>query len=261
MTRVVQERVTVKLTWLGHSTVVVELPGLTILTDPFLGDRLGPLRRHGSVPDPELLPDVDLVFISHAHPDHFDPASIRALRGSPRLLVPAGMARAVSRIVPAGRVEGMRVGQVHASGPWRTTAVPAKHWRWPRIPGADTIGYLVEGPVNVYFAGDTGTFPEMGDLTGRVDIALLPISRWGPQPTPGHLTPGSAARVAALIGASTVLPIHWGTLYPRGLERVLPAPFREPGARFRSAMTAASPAVHIVDLRPGGSESLALRPR
>lgn len=255
------ERVSVRLTWLGHSTVLVELPGLTFMTDPFLGDRLGPLKRHGPIPDPGLLPAADLVLISHAHPDHFDPASIRALGGSPRLLVPAGMVPAASRVAPAARVDGMQVGDVRGFGAWRVTAVPARHWRWPGIPGADSIGYLVEGPVNVYFAGDTGTFREMGDLTGRVDIALLPIGRWGPQPTPGHLTPRSAARVAALIGASTVLPIHWGTLYPRGLERVLPGPLREPGARFRDALAAAAPAVHIVGLRPGGSESLVLRVR
>jgi len=255
------ERVGIRLTWLGHSTVVVELPGLTFMTDPLFCDRLGPLRRHGPIPDPGLLPDADLVLISHAHPDHFHPASIRALGGRPRFLVPAGMAPAMHRLVPADRVVGMEVGDGRAFGIWRTTAVPARHWRWPGIPGADSIGYLVEGPVNVYFAGDTGTFREMGDLTGRVDIALLPIGRWGPQPTPGHLTPGSAARAAALIGAGTVLPIHWGTLYPRGLERVLPGPLREPAARFRSAMTAAAPNVHIVDLQPGGSESLTVRAR
>ena len=256
-----RDGVSVRLTWLGHATVLVELPGLTFMTDPFFGDRLGPLRRHGPIPDPGLLPDADLVLISHAHPDHFDPASIRSLGGSPRFVVPVGMAPAVSRVVPAGRVDGMQVGDVRAVGAWRTTAVPARHWRWPGIPGADSIGYLVEGPVNVYFAGDTGTFREMGDLSGRVDLALLPIGRWGPQPTPGHLTPGSAARVAALIGASTVLPIHWGTLYPSGLERVLPGPLRDPGVRFRDALAAAAPNVHIVDLQPGGSESVVLLAR
>lgn len=261
MTSEGHERVDVRLTWLGHSTALVELPGLIVVTDPFFRDRLGPLRRHGPTPDPARLPAPDLVLISHAHPDHFDPASIRALGGSPRLLVPVGMARAVGRVVPAGRVHGMQVGDVNEVGAWRTTAVPARHWRWPGIPGADSIGYLVEGPVNLYFAGDTGTFRGMGDLTGRVDIALLPIGRWGPQPTPGHLTPRSAARVAALIGAGTVLPIHWGTLYPRGLERALPGPLRDPGARFRDAMAAAAPDVHIVDLQPGGAESLVLRAR
>ena len=92
------ERVGVRLTWLGHSTVLVELPGLTIVTDPFFRDRLGLLRRHGPTPDPARLPAADLVLISHAHPDHFDPASIRALGGSPHLLVPTGMARAVHRV-------------------------------------------------------------------------------------------------------------------------------------------------------------------
>ena len=95
------ERIGIRLTWLGHATVLVELPGLTFMTDPFFGDRLGPLRRHGPIPDPGLLPDADLVLISHAHPDHFDPASIRSLGGSPRFVVPVGMAPGNGRVACA----------------------------------------------------------------------------------------------------------------------------------------------------------------
>ncbi|MEO5885754.1 MAG: MBL fold metallo-hydrolase [Candidatus Limnocylindrales bacterium] len=255
--------VRVGLRWLGHSTVLVELPGLNLLTDPFFRDRLGLLRRHGPVPDPASLPSIDVVLLSHAHPDHFDRSSLRAVRGRPCLVVPAGLGALARRAAPVAEVHELSVGDSVEVGQWVVTAVPARHWRSPAVPGADSIGYLVEGVVvegvvHLYFAGDTGTFRGMRALDGRVDLALLPIGRWGPQPTPGHLTPASAARVAAMIGATTVLPIHWGTLYPRGLERLLPGPLRRPGVRFRRAMTEIDPSVRVIDLDPGGATTIEL---
>ena len=69
------DRPTVDLRFVGHATVLVEIGGARVLTDPFLRTSLGPLERHGPVPEPGGLGDVDLVLISHAHPDHFDRAS------------------------------------------------------------------------------------------------------------------------------------------------------------------------------------------
>ena len=250
--------VRVDVTWLGHSTVVVELPGLTFLTDPLFRDRLGPLRRHGPVPDPTTLPDPDLVLISHAHPDHFDRRSLRRVPGNPLIVVPRGMGTAVQRTVPRLRILEVGLGEGVAHGGWAVHALRARHWRWPMSPVARSLGYLTEGPIGVYFAGDTGRFRGMRDLAGRVDLALLPIGRWGPQPTPGHLTPESAADVAATIGARAVVPIHWGTLYPRGLERVAPGPLREPADRFRRALEREAPGVTACVLAPGGSIRLRL---
>jgi L-ascorbate metabolism protein UlaG (beta-lactamase superfamily) len=248
----------VDVTWLGHSTVLVDLPGLTFLTDPFFRDRLGPLRRHGPLPDPTALPDPDLVLISHAHPDHFDRRSLRRVPGDPLIVVPRGMAPAVSRTVPRARVQEVRLGEVVTHGRWAVHAVRARHWRWPMSPVARSVGFLVEGPLGVYFAGDTGVFSGMRELRARVDLALLPIGRWGPQPTPGHLTPESAAEVAAMIGARIVVPIHWGTLYPRGLERLAPGPLHEPADRFRRALNEAAPNIEAAVLDPGGSVRLRL---
>jgi L-ascorbate metabolism protein UlaG (beta-lactamase superfamily) len=249
------------LRWLGHSTVLVELPGLTFLTDPLFRDRLGPLRRHGAVPDPSSLPSPDLVLVSHAHPDHFDRRSLRAVPGDPLLVVPRGLGDAAARAAPRSRVRETRLGEVVEHGSWRVHAVRARHWRWPMIPAARSLGYLVEGPLGVYFAGDTGRFREMRELAGRVDLALLPIGRWGPQPTPGHLTPESAARVAATIGARVAVPIHWGTLYPRGLERLAPGPLREPADRFRNALERSAHGVECRALAPGESVTLRLPAR
>jgi len=253
--------VEIKLRWLGHSTVLIELPGLTFLTDPFFRERLGPLRRHGPVPDPAELPDPDLVLISHAHPDHFDRHSIRRLPGDPLIIVPRGMAPAVARSSTRARVREVRIGEVVEHGDWAVHAVRARHWRWPFSPAARSIGFLVEGPLGVYFAGDTGVFTGMRDLGGRVDLALLPIGRCGPQPTPGHLTPETAAGVAATIGARVVVPIHWGTLYPRGLERVAPGPLREPAERFGRALAREAPDAEARALEPGQSVRIRLAAR
>ena len=252
------EEVKARVGWLGHSTVLVELPGLTFLTDPFFRDRLGPLRRHGPTPDPSELPGPDLVLISHAHPDHFDRGSVRHLPGDPLLIVPRGMAAAVSRAAPRARIREVRVGDVVEHGGWAVHAVTARHWRWPLSPAARSLGFLVEGPLGIYFAGDTSVFTGMRDLAGRVDLALLPIGRWGPQLTPGHLTPETAAGVAATIGARVVVPIHWGTLYPRGLERLAPAPLREPAEQFRRALERKAPDAVARALEPGESTIVSL---
>jgi L-ascorbate metabolism protein UlaG (beta-lactamase superfamily) len=240
-----------RLTYLGHATVLVETAGLRCLTDPFLRARLGPLRRHGPTPDPDALGPIDLVLVSHAHPDHFDIRSLRRLHGDPLVVVPHGLGRATQRA--ARLVRAVEVGERIAVGPWTVTAVPARHLRWPFEARARAVGYLLEGPTSLYFAGDTGFYTGMADLAGRADIALLPIGRWGPHRGPGHLDPVGAARVAALIRARVVLPIHWGTLYPHGLDRAWRRPLHEPAIAFAAAMAAEAPAAEARVLLPGES--------
>ena len=239
----------VRLTWVGHATVLIEVGGRRFLTDPFLRDRLGPLRRHGPSVDLNAIGRVDAVLLSHAHPDHFDRRSLRRLDGEPLIIVPTGLGRVVTRLgFPAHELvanERTDIGGVVIS------AVPARHGRWPRHPGATTLGYLVEGSPSVYFAGDTSAFGELRRLDGRVDVALLPIGSWGPHAAPWHLGPRGAARLAASIGARVVVPIHWGTLYPAGLKRVWSGPLVEPAERFRAACAELAPTVELRVLQPG----------
>ncbi|MEX1103204.1 MAG: MBL fold metallo-hydrolase, partial [Dehalococcoidia bacterium] len=131
------------------------------------------------------------------------------------------------------------------------TAVPAHHGRWPRYPSAGVVGYLVEGAPSVYFAGDTSAFGGLRALAGRVDVALLPIGSWGPHAAPWHLGPRGAARLADMIGARVVVPIHWGTLYPAGLARVWGGPQERPALRFRKACASLAPATELRVLDPG----------
>ena len=244
--------------FVGHSTVLLELPGVRILTDPFLRDRLGPLRRHGPTPRPADLGQIGVVAVSHAHPDHFDRASLRAVVGDPLVIVPRGLGGTVRR---AGlRAREVVVGeQVSIAPGWLITALPARHWRWPGAPTAPTIGYLIEGPgVGIYFAGDTARFDGLRDLTGRVDLALLPVGTWGPHMSPGHLSPRSAARVAAEIGARAVVPIHWGTLFPAGIHRLLGERLTRPGSRFGAWSRLLAPGVDVHALQPGESTTIRL---
>lgn len=247
------------LRWLGHSTVLLDLPGFRLMTDPFLRDRLGPLRRHGPIPEPGAIGPVEFVAISHAHPDHFDRASLQAINGDPLLIVPRGLGGLVRR---AGlRAREVEVGDPVSIAPdWTITAVPARHWRWPGAPRASAIGYLIEGPgrAGIYFAGDTAPYPAMADFASRVDVALLPVGSWGPHVGPGHLTPRSAARVAAELGARVAVPIHWGTLYPPRLDRWYGGRRTEPATRFTEWASRLAPRTRVVSLAVGTGTSIDL---
>ncbi len=237
------------ITWLGHATVLIEVGGVRFLTDPFLRDRLGPLRRHGPAVDLAAIGRLDAVLLSHAHPDHFDRPSLRRLTGDPLLIVPTGLGRVVERLGFVARE--LAAGEQTEVGGLAITAVRARHGRWPRHPAATTLGFLVDGPPAVYFAGDTSLFGGLRALAGRVDVALLPIGSWGPHSAPWHLGPRGAARLAGTIGAGVVVPIHWGTLYPAGLARVWRGPLEAPAAGFRDACAELAPDADPRILVPG----------
>ena len=240
----------VTVRYVGHATVLLELDGVRILTDPFLRDRLGPLERHGPLPDPAAIGEVDVVLISHGHPDHCDRRSLAALEGRPTVVVPSGLGPTLRRWYDDDVVE-LRAGRAARVGGVQIEAVRAKHWISPGAPRAQPLGYVVGGSARVWFAGDTGRFPEMRELRGAVDLALLPVWTWGPHLGPGHLGPEEAAAVVAEIGAGAAVPIHWGTLYPRRLHRLWTAPLVEPGDRFAAAAARVAPGTDVHVLRPG----------
>ena len=252
----------VRITWLGHATVLIEMDGVRLLTDPFFGTGLGPLRRLGPTPDPATIGPIDTVLVSHAHPDHFDLSSLRRVGGEPMLVVPNGLGRVARRTGQTVRelAAGDRFDVEPASSSGRggrgigVTAVPARHWRWPLRPGARCIGYLIEGSVGIYFAGDTALFPAMDRLAGRVAIALLPVGRWGPHRGPDRLSPASAVEAMSRVGARAAIPIHWGTFHPPGMPPGRwGSPAADAGARFASAAGERSPELDIRVLQPGES--------
>jgi L-ascorbate metabolism protein UlaG (beta-lactamase superfamily) len=240
----------VEVGFIGHATVRIDLAGIRILTDPFLRTRLGPLERHGPPPDAVRDLDVDLVLISHGHPDHFDVASLGALPGSPTVVVPRGLGARARRAL-AGDVIEVEAGDRLEVGGITVEAVPASHWISPGAPRAQPVGYVVDGGPRIYFAGDTGRFAGLDRVVAKVDVALLPVWTWGPHRGPGHLGPKSAAQALTAAGPTVAIPIHWGTLYPRRLHRVWSAPLHEPGDRFAEHASQLAPETTVRVLRPG----------
>ena len=244
----------IKVTFLGHATTLIEIGGTRVLTDPFLRAGLGPLTRHGPLPHPAIL-EVDVVLVSHGHRDHFDRRSLEALPGRPTIVVPQGLGAAL-RGGSIGPVVEVREGSTVEIASLPIRAVPARHWISPAAPRAQPIGYVVGAGASVYFAGDTGRFPAMAEQVGGVDLALLPVWTWGPHLGPGHLGPRSAAEVARDIAPRAAIPIHWGTLYPRQLHRVWHRALREPGDRFAAFAADLAPGVDVRVLRPGESTTI-----
>jgi L-ascorbate metabolism protein UlaG (beta-lactamase superfamily) len=247
-----------RLTFLGHSTVLVDLDGVRVLTDPLLGHlAAGAIRRQVPAVLPDLLVGLSAVFISHGHWDHLDFASLRALPGQPALIVPVGLGRVVAKAAH-GAVHELRAGDRLQIDGLTLEAVHAEHGRRRSLltSAEASLGVLITGSSSVYFAGDTDLFPAMSQLAGRVDVALLPVGGWGPRLGRRHLDPGRAAEAAARIQPEIATPIHWGTLYPLGLRRVARRRFEGPGEAFRTAVAARAPSVEVRILEPGQSMPL-----
>src|ERR1035437_2759150 len=247
-----------RLTFLGHSTVLVDLDGVRVLTDPtFRHLAAGAVRRQVPAVLTDTLGDLSAVFISHGHWDHLDLASLRALPGEPAFIVPAGLGQLVAQATH-GTVHEMRAGDRLQVGALTLEAVHAEHGRRRSLftTSEGALGILVVGPTSVYFAGDTDLFPAMRELAGRAAVALLPVGGWGPSLGRGHLDPLRAADAVARISPAIAMPIHWGTLYPLGLRRVAGRRFEGPGEAFRTAVAACAPAVDVRVLQPGQSMSL-----
>jgi L-ascorbate metabolism protein UlaG (beta-lactamase superfamily) len=245
-------------TYVGHATVLIDLDGSRLLTDPVLRPRIGPLVRHGPLPAPHLTAGIDAVLISHLHHDHADLASLRRLGREVPLLVPRGSRGFFERHGFRNLTE-LKPGQSSRVGAVTVTAVEARHDGGKRR-GADEVqpvGFLVEGSRSVYFAGDTDIFDGMSEIAPALDLALLPVWGWGPTLGAGHLDPEAAAQAAALLSPRLAVPIHWGTLYPLGLARLRPGRLRQPAQEFVACAREIAPQVATRALSPGESTSLA----
>jgi L-ascorbate metabolism protein UlaG (beta-lactamase superfamily) len=247
-------RATNRLRWLGHSTVVIELDGLRLLTDPLLRKRVFHLRRAAALPFGDL-GDIDAVLISHAHYDHLDLPSLSMVHRETTVCVPLGLGGLIRRLGFASVVE-LTAGQDVSFGRVTVHAVRAEHPS-RRVFGSksEALGYVVEGERAIYFTGDTGLFRGMAQVASP-DVALLPIWGWGPFLGPDHLDPQRAAQALALIRPRMAIPVHWGTYYVPGLVRSRPASLRAPAHAFVHAAAAKAPGVKVRILPVGGALSL-----
>lgn len=255
-----------RVTYIGHATLLVEMGATRLLTDPVLRQRIYHLRRR-NVPIPENLANaVDAVLISHMHHDHLDLPSLRRLGLNKRLIVPNG-AGALLRKHGFRRVEELRQGERTSVGGITVTATHAVH-SGARGPfsnaAADTLGYVIgdvyaDGHPSVYFPGDTDVYPQMAEMAGSIDLALLPVWGWGPTLGPGHMDPARAAEACRLLAPRLAIPIHWGTLYPMAMQRVSPSFLIDPPRLFEQFVLRMAPQVHVRILQPG--EHYTLQPK
>jgi L-ascorbate metabolism protein UlaG (beta-lactamase superfamily) len=238
--------------WIGHSTVLIETAGARLLTDPMLRPRLWYLTRR--TPPPADVGAIDAVLISHVHHDHLDLPSLAALGGVPAIVAPRG-AGALLRGHGLERVTELDEGEATSVAGVTIRATAARHRarRLPYSPWVPSLGFLLEGPERVYFAGDTDVYEAMEALA-PLDLALLPVWGWGPKIGEGHLDPRTAAEALQLLRPRVAIPIHWGTYYPlwlRGNDRLTGPPHE-----FARHAAEVAPEVDVRILQPGESAVL-----
>jgi L-ascorbate metabolism protein UlaG (beta-lactamase superfamily) len=276
-----------RITYVGHATVLIDLDGVRILTDPLLGRWAGPLRRYAPPPDLDAVRAPDVVLLSHMHIDHVDRGSLRLIDRRTTVLTPAPGKRLVEslgfrdvRVVSPG--DSLLVHDV------RIDVLPARHGgrRHPLARGGEAVGYVMTaaadragepaapggspayGPRAVYFPGDTACFDEMAALAGAIDVALLPIWGWGVSvDEDNHLTPLAAAKCLSMLQPRLVVPIHWGTYAPPAQARLAGFDPLEPPRAFARYVAHLQPKIELVTLQPGestvvqGRDNVAALPR
>ena len=217
------------VTWIGHSSFLVQLAGTNVLFDPQFSERASPVpfagpRRYGPLPLAIAeLPRIDVVAITHNHYDHLDVDTVKALAaqegGSPLFLVPLALA-AWFRDLGIANVVELGWWQSHDAGPARFTLVPVQHWSKRTLWDTNETlwgGWVVEGGgLRIIHAGDLGysrDTRDIGERLGPFDLALIPIGAYAPRwfMQAHHVDVPEAVQVRADLRAARAIGMHWGT--------------------------------------------------
>ena len=215
-----------RATWLGHSTVLVEIDGRRVLTDPVWGERASPSRlvgpkRFQPVPVPlAALPALDAVIVSHDHYDHLDAPTVRELaRGDVPFFTSLGVGAHLEAFgVPAERITELDWWESAELEGLRITAAPSQHFSGRGLGRNRTLwsSFAVRGPRHAFFfSGDTGLTHEYAEIAARLgpfDLIMLEVGAFHPSWGDIHLGPANALAAHALLGGGSFLPVHWGTL-------------------------------------------------
>ncbi len=229
----------IALTWIGHSTFVVQTRRVGVLTDPVFTTHAGPFGRLGPrrVRPPglaiEALPRIGVVLVSHNHYDHLQPASLRAIarRDNPLFIVPLGLGAFLARHGITRSVEMDWWDEAEALPGAHVTCVPAQHFSARTLADHNRTlwaGFVLEADDrSIYFAGDSGyspQFAEIGQRIPRIDLALLPIGAYEPRwfMQPAHVNPVEAVQIHRDVGARVSVGMHYGTFH------LTDEPFDEP---------------------------------
>jgi L-ascorbate metabolism protein UlaG (beta-lactamase superfamily) len=233
-----------RVTWLGHSSLLIEIDGHRILTDPMWSDRASPLTwvgpRRWYAPPIALgeLPAIDAVVISHDHYDHLDYRTISVLKDSKALfIVPLGVGAHLAywgvpeeRIIELDWWEHTRVGELEV------VCTPARHASGRTGPDKDATlwgSYALVGPQHrAYFSGDTGLFPAMKDIGERLgpfDVTMIEVGQYHSAWPDWHIGPEQAVIAHQMLRGRVLLPVHWGLFslaahgWTEPIERVIAA--------------------------------------
>jgi N-acyl-phosphatidylethanolamine-hydrolysing phospholipase D len=228
------------LTWIGHATFVMRLGGALVATDPIWSPRISgvvPRRAPPGVPF-EAVPPLDVVTVSHNHFDHLDLPTLRRIGPKPLYVTPVGngdllRAQGLPNVVELDWWESHTVEHTQLE----ITLVPARHWSM-RMPWTrnDMLwgGFVYRAPEGVaYHSGDTALFDgfaEIGQRLGPIDWAMLPIGAYEPRwfMQSQHLNPEDAGQAFEMLGARTLVAMHWGTF------KLTDEPLGEPPDRIRA---------------------------
>ncbi|MGI5130826.1 MBL fold metallo-hydrolase [Pseudonocardia sp. CA-107938] len=253
------------VTWYGHSSVLIEIDGYRVLTDPMWGERaspsptIGPRRLHPPPVALSELPDVDAVLISHDHYDHLDLPTVRAVTTSMSapFVVPPGIGAHLRFWgVPAERIVELDWGGQVGIGDLVVHATPARHFSGRGLVRNSTqwASWALTGPAHrVFFGGDTGytsAFREIGAELGPFDLTVLPIGAYADAWPDVHMTPEQAVQAHLDLAGRALLPVHWAT-FDLGMHT-----WAEPVERLTRA--AAPAGIPLAVPRPGARVDLAL---
>jgi L-ascorbate metabolism protein UlaG (beta-lactamase superfamily) len=247
------------VSWLGHSTALLEIDGYRVLTDPVWSDRcspsdvVGPQRLHPPPVQLEGLPAVDAVVISHDHYDHLDIDTVMALAHTQRapFFVPLGVgAHLRAWGIPEHRIVELDWHQSAQVDKLTVICLPARHFSGRFLDRNSTLwaSWAFVGPNHrAYFGGDTGytkSFGQIGADHGPFDLTLLPIGAYNTAWPDVHMNPEDAVRAHLdLTDDGLLVPIHWGTF------RLAPHPWAEPVERLLAAVGPAQ--VNVAVPTPG----------
>lgn len=244
-------------TWIGHASVLVEIAGTRILTDPVFGERvspfrqIGPKRLHATPITLADLPTIDVALISHDHYDHLDEPTVIWLANhqDTTFVVPLGVAAHLRSwgIASTRIVELDWDGRAEVAG-LTFTCCETRHFsgRWLSRDTTLWASWAIEADgTRVFFGGDTGYFPALADIGadhGPFDLTLLPMGAYDPRWRDIHMDPGEALVAHADLRGDVLLPIHWAT-FDLAFHR-----WAEPIERL---VAEAEPGVRITTPRPG----------